>query len=74
MSPRERVLAVLNGEKPDKLPFVDRLELWHRGLQYTDTLPERFRNVPLTEIHRRVGMGRLRFLSPYSMRLRGVEV
>ncbi|MEZ4637046.1 MAG: uroporphyrinogen decarboxylase family protein [Caldilineaceae bacterium] len=73
MSPRERVLAVLNGEKPDKLPFVDRLELWHRGLQYTDTLPERFRNVPLTEIHRRVGMGRLRFLS-YSMRLRGVEV
>ncbi len=74
MSPRDRVLAVLNGDKPDRLPFVDRLELWHRGLSYTGTLPARFVDMPLTEIHRQVGMGRLRMVSPYSLRLCGVEV
>lgn len=74
MSPRERVLAVLNGEKPDRLPFVDRLELWHRGLSYTGTLPARFAGLSLMDIHRAVGMGRQRYLSPYSLRLCGVEV
>jgi hypothetical protein len=74
LSIRERVLAVLNGKKPDRLPFVGRLELWRKGLIHTGSLPQAFQDLPLTEIHRRVGMGRQVFLSPYSIRLRGVEV
>ena len=70
----DRVAAVLKGERPDRLPFIDRLELWHKGLLHTGTLPNAYRDLPLTEIHRRVGMGQQKFLSPYSLRLRGTEV
>jgi hypothetical protein len=74
LSIRDRVIAVLKGEKPDRLPFAGRLELWRKGLAHTGDLAPEFQDLPLTEIHRRVGMGRQVFLSPYSMRLRGVEV
>lgn len=74
MSIHDRVIAVMKGEKPDRLPFVDRLELWHKGLSYTGALPVEFKDLPLTEIHRRVGMGRQRMMSPHSLCLRGVEI
>ena len=30
MSIQERVDAVLRRQKPDRLPFIDRLEVWYR--------------------------------------------
>jgi hypothetical protein len=71
---RERVLAVLAGRKPDRLPFIGRLELWRRGLLHTGGLPEEFGALSLTEIHRAVGMGQQQFTLPLSQRLRGVEM
>lgn len=74
MTPRARLLAVLAGERPDRLPFMGRLELWHKGRVRTGTLPADLAGLSLDEIHRRVGFGRQKFLAPYQVRLRGVEV
>lgn len=70
----DRVVATLEGRKPDRLPFIDRLELWHTALERSGSLPEEFRDLSLTEIHRAVGIGREKYLPPYSFRLRGVEL
>ena len=31
MTHRERILAAIRGEVPDRLPWVPRLEFWHRA-------------------------------------------
>jgi len=74
MSTRERVLAMLDGRPVDRLPFLDRLEAWHATHLRARTLPERFAGLSLTDVHRAVGMGQQRFVVPYALRLRGVEV
>ncbi len=71
---RDRVLAVLEGRKPDRLPFIGRLELWRRGLMHTGGLPEEVGELSLTELHRAVGMGQQQFTLPLRQRLRGVEM
>jgi hypothetical protein len=68
------VVAVLTGNKPDRLPFIGRLELWRRGRAHTGGLPEEFRALSLDQLHRAVGMGQQRFTYPLSLRLRGVEM
>ncbi len=74
LSIRQRLLAVLEGRRPDRLPFLDRLETWHATHRRAGTLPARFEDLSLTEVHRAVGMGQQRFVVPYGLRLRGVEV
>jgi uroporphyrinogen-III decarboxylase len=37
-----RVLAVLQGRKPDRIPFIDRLELWFTTHRRAGTLPAEF--------------------------------
>jgi hypothetical protein len=39
-----RVSAVLRGEKPDRLPFIDRMELWYSSHSRLGTLPEEFKH------------------------------
>jgi hypothetical protein len=74
MTIRERVEAVLSGRRPDHLPFVDRLENWHRCHARAGTLPDEYASLSLLEIHRAVGLGQQKFVVPYRLRLRGVEV
>ena len=74
MTIHDRVAAVIRGDKPDRHPFIGRLELWHKGLAYSGHLPAEFQDTPLTEIHRAVGFGRQMFVSPVRLRLRGVEL
>jgi hypothetical protein len=69
-----RVAALLAGRLPDRLPFVGRLENWLKSHQRAGTLPLPFQTLSLPEIHRAVGMGQQRFITPYGLRLRGVEV
>ena len=38
-----RVAASLRGEKPDRLPFIDRMELWYSSHSRAGTLPEEFK-------------------------------
>jgi Uroporphyrinogen decarboxylase (URO-D) len=70
----ERVDAVLSGRKPDRLPFLDRLENWHRCHTRAGTLPGKYADLTLPEIYCSVGMGQQKFVLPYGLRLRGVEV
>ena len=71
---RERALAALRGEMPPRLPFITRLETWYKGHIRRGTLPERFRGLSLEELHRAVGVGRLKFSAPYALKLRGVDL
>lgn len=70
----ERVRAVLGGKKPDRLPFIDRLEVWYKHHTRTGTLPKEFDGMSLTDIHRVVGIGQEKFFSLFGIRLHGVEV
>jgi hypothetical protein len=74
MTIRERVDAILAGRRPDRLPFLDRLEIWHRCRTRSGTLPAEYAGRSLAEIHAAVGMGQQKFVVPYGLRLRGVEV
>jgi hypothetical protein len=37
-----RVIATLEGKKADRLPFIDRMELWYSSHSRAGTLPERY--------------------------------
>ena len=70
----DRITAVFRGLKPDRHPFVTRLETWYKSHLRSGTLPERFAGMSLNQVHRTVGVGQLKFMVPYALRLRGVEV
>ena len=55
----QRVVDTLSGKKPDRIPFIDRLELWYTSHCRAETLPDEFKKpqMDLTEIHRAVGIG-----------------
>jgi len=36
----QRVIDTLNGKKPDRIPFIDRLELWYTSHSRASTLPD----------------------------------
>jgi len=55
MTHRERILAAIRGEMPDRLPFAPRLELWHIANSRKGTLPEKYRNSQPDEIARAEG-------------------
>ena len=57
MTHRERILAAIRGEVPDRLPWVPRLEFWHRARLRQGTLPPELRSLTLTEIADRLGVG-----------------
>lgn len=74
MTVQERVNTVLRRQKPDRLPFIDRLEVWYRVHTRAGTLPEEYRGLSVTEIHRLVGIGQQVYLVPYAYKMHGVEV
>jgi hypothetical protein len=74
MTMHDRVTAVLQGEKPDRLPFIDRIEIWYRSKCQDGTLPQKFKGMSLNEIHQAVGIGRQKFSPPYAFKLHDVEV
>lgn len=71
---RQRTLSVLRGEKPTRLPFITRLEAWYKSHTRTNTLPGYLQGMTLDQVHDAVGIGRLKFSSPFAFRLRGVEI
>ena len=69
-----RVVKVLHGEQPDRLPFIDRLELWYTAHQRAGTLPNRFQGLTLSQIHRQVGISQQRMVMVAEVCLHRVEV
>jgi uroporphyrinogen-III decarboxylase len=75
MTNRERILAVLDGKPPDRIPWIPRLAIWHEAQRRRGTLPSRYRGKSLREVERAVFGGtaaRDGFL--YREELTGVEV
>jgi hypothetical protein len=57
MTNRERVLAIMNRQSPDRIPWIPRLKMWYNAHKRAGTLPERYRNLSLREVERALGMG-----------------
>ena len=70
----ERVRSALNGQTPDRFPFVCRLDVWYACHQRSGTMPSAFHNMSLEEIHHALGVGRQRFMVPFRWRLHHVEM
>lgn len=57
MNHRERVLAAIRGDVPDRIPWVPRLEFWHRARLRRGNMPADLRGLSLQEISDRLGVG-----------------
>ena len=57
MNHRERVLAAIRGEIPDRIPWIPRLEFWHRARLRRGDLSTELRCLSLREITERLGVG-----------------
>ena len=70
----DRVQAVLQGMQPDRLPFIDRMEIWYKSKCRSGSLPAKYHEMSLNDIHQSVGIGRQKFTAPYAFKLRNIEV
>ncbi len=57
MTNRERVLAIMDGRPPDRMPWIPRMELWWLYHRNRGTLPEKYEGWRLRDIERDLGMG-----------------
>jgi hypothetical protein len=73
-SQRQRLLATLNRQMPDRFAFITRLETWYKSHTRSNSLPPRFHGMTLQQVHQAVGVGQLKFMVPYALKLRQVEV
>lgn len=75
MTNRQRILAILDGKPPDRIPWIPRLQIWHEGNRREGTLPLRYRDRSLREVEREVFGGtaaRDGFI--YRIEIRDVEI
>lgn len=57
MTNRERVLAILDGQPPDCIPWIPRLLIWYTAREKTGTMPAEYRGLSLRELENLVGVG-----------------
>ena len=57
MTNRQRILAIMSGKAPDRIPWIPRLLLWYNAHKKAGTLPERYRKWTLRDIERDLGLG-----------------
>lgn len=57
MNNRERIMAVLSGRPPDRVPWIPRLSLWYNAHRLAGTLPARWAGRSLREVERDLGLG-----------------
>jgi hypothetical protein len=57
MTERERILAAIRGEIPDRMPWVPRLEFWHRARLRAGAMPAELRGLSLAQVAERLGVG-----------------
>lgn len=69
-----RVRAVLQGGRPDRIPFISRMDFWYRGLSFQDKIPEAYRGMGLFEIHREIGFGQEDWLCPCAYKYHKVKL
>ena len=57
MTNRERLLAVLEGKHPDRIPWIPRMDIWYRAQKIRGTLPTRFSGMSLREMEQALRLG-----------------
>ncbi len=57
MTNRQRILAILEGKSPDRIPWIPRMLLWWLANRNRGTLPDKYRGWRLRDIERDLGMG-----------------
>jgi hypothetical protein len=78
MTERELQLAALGvgtDEKPDRIPWMPRLEIWYTANYLAGTLPDEYAGMRLGEIQKSLGVGKTaRTGHVFTTRTKGVEV
>jgi len=75
MTNRERILAILDGKTPDRIPWVPRLRIWYEAHRRGGTLPEPYRQWSLREVERDLfGGTAARDAFVYRTEIREVEI
>lgn len=57
MTNRERLLTILEGRPPDRIPWIPRLLIWYNAHQKTGTMPPEYAGLSLRELEKALGMG-----------------
>lgn len=57
MTERERILAAIRGDIPDRMPWVPRLEFWYRARVRSGTMPSALRGLTLNAVAEQLGVG-----------------
>ena len=57
MTHKQRILAACRGQVPDRIPWVPRLDLWHKANARAGTLPPQFQGMSLRELTDAMGVG-----------------
>jgi hypothetical protein len=57
MTNRERLLAILDGRSPDRIPWIPRMKLWYTAHKNLGTLPGRFQGKSLREVEKALRLG-----------------
>ena len=54
MTNRQRILAILDGKPPDRIPWIPRLQIWYDAQRAAGTLPGQYRDCTLRQIEQDV--------------------
>src|SRR5512133_602259 len=57
MTHKQRMLATIRGQATDRIPWVPRLDLWHRANRQAGTLPAEYRDLTLMQLLDALGWG-----------------
>lgn len=75
MTNRERLLAIMDGRLPDRIPWIPRLAIWYEANKRQGTLPDPYRGLSLREVEREVFGGTAgRDGIIYRIEIDGVEI
>jgi hypothetical protein len=75
MNNRERLLAILNHEPPDRIPWIPRLLLWYQARKLSGTMPPALQGLSLREVEHELGVGTpARDGRVFEMQREGVDV
>jgi hypothetical protein len=74
MTERERILAAIRGDIPDRMPWVPRLEFWYRACLRNDTMPAALRGLTLIEVAERLGVGYYSSIPDFTQRQEEIDM
>ncbi len=57
MTNRERLLAIMSGQSPDRIPWIPRLLIWHTAMLRRGNVPEFLQGLDLKGVEKKLGMG-----------------